>query len=206
MSDKGDSTRNRIVKAAETLVLNQGYAGMSLDDVLRATGLTKGAFFHHFRNKAELGRAVIENYADGDYAMFSEWSARADRLSDDPYERVMIFLRLFEEFLEQLDQPPKGCIFASYVYEHDEFGADIHDYIRDRMMVWQRVYEAKFAALIAARPPAIPATAKSLAEMITAMVQGSFVMANALGEREYMLRQARSFRQYMELLFKRPTR
>jgi alcohol-forming fatty acyl-CoA reductase len=41
----------------------------TLVDVLRATGLTKGAFFHHFRSKAELGRAVVERYAETDYAL-----------------------------------------------------------------------------------------------------------------------------------------
>src|SRR5262245_1437083 len=110
MARKGDNTRERILEKSESLVLSQGYAGTSIDDILRATDLTKGAFFHHFADKAELGRAVIERYAARDFALFEDWSERADRLSDDPLERTLIFLRLFEEFLDGLPAPLTGCV------------------------------------------------------------------------------------------------
>ncbi|MGI9420222.1 MAG: TetR/AcrR family transcriptional regulator, partial [Geminicoccaceae bacterium] len=81
MPSKGEITRERILAAAETLVLEKGYAGTKLDDVLKATGLAKGAFFHHFNGKADLARAVVERYAQNDFDLFKEWSERADRLS-----------------------------------------------------------------------------------------------------------------------------
>lgn len=205
MSEKGETTRAKIVKAAETLVLQQGYAGTSLDDVLQATGLTKGAFFHHFKNKAELGRAIVEAYAEADFKLFGEWAARADRLSDDPYERVMIFLKFLEEFLDTITEPLKGCIFASYMYEREEFDPAVHAFIRERMTFWLKLYEDKFTALIKARPSALPATARGLAEMMAALIQGSFVMGNFFEDRDYMKRQSQQFRQYLELLFKRPS-
>jgi TetR/AcrR family transcriptional repressor of nem operon len=202
MYEKGEATRAKIIKAAEGLVLKQGYAGTSLDDVLKITGLTKGAFFHHFKSKAELGRAIVQSYAEADFKLFAEWAVRADRLSDDPYERVMIYLKLMEEFLGQLEEPLDGCIFASYMYQREGFEPDVHAFIRQRVEHWLKLYEEKFAALIKARPPAVPVTARGLAEAIAALIQGSFVMANFLEDRDYMLRRSRQFRQYLELLFK----
>lgn len=202
MAAKGDGTRERLVAAAEALILGHGYAGTSLDDLLRATGLTKGAFFHHFRSKAELARAVVERYAESDYALFAEWAVRADRLSDDPLERVLIFLRLFEEFLDALEAPLAGCVFAAFTYESAIMGPEIQAYIRERLGLWRQLFEERLAALIAARPPALPVTARELAELIVTLIEGGLIMANALQDRRFLQRQSRQYRAYLELLFR----
>jgi TetR/AcrR family transcriptional repressor of nem operon len=202
MVAKGDGTRERLVAAAEALILRHGYAGTSLDDLLRATGLTKGAFFHHFKSKAELARAVVERYAESDYALFAEWAARADRLSDDPLERVLIFLRLFEEFLDGLEAPLAGCVFAAFTHESATMGPEIQAYIRERLGLWQQLFEDKLRALIAARPPAQPVTASGLAELIVTLIEGGLIMGNALEDRRFLQRQSRQVRTYLELLFK----
>lgn len=56
-----DATRRRILESAYQEVYRHGYQGTRLDDVLRVTGLTKGALYHHFPNKQALGYAVVED-------------------------------------------------------------------------------------------------------------------------------------------------
>lgn len=203
MSVKGETTREKIISAAQDLILAKGYAGTTLDDILAATRLTKGAFFHHFKGKAELANAVVERYADADFELFQSWSDRADRLSDDPLERMLIFLRLFEEFLDGLGKPFPGCVFASYTYQSRQFGPEVHAYIRARLDSWIGLFEAKLKALIAARPPARPVLARSLAEMIATLIEGGFVMANAMGDATWLQRQCKDYRHYLEMLFAR---
>lgn len=203
MGAKGEATRERIVAAAEGLVLAKGYAGMTLDDVLGATGLTKGAFFHHFKGKADLGRAVVERFAENDLKLFGEMAARADRLADDPFDRVIVFLKLFEEFLDGLGKPYPGCVFASYTYERRQFGPDVHAYIRDSLEAWLAHFQGKLDALLASREPVRPVTARQLAEMIGSIIEGGFVMANALSDARWLQRQSEQFRIYLELLFPR---
>lgn len=202
LSRKGAATRERILAAAEELFLQRGYAGTAVDDLLAATGLTKGAFFHHFTGKADLARAVVERYAERDFAQFDAWSAQADRLSDDPLERVLIFLRLFEDYLDGLGAPFPGCIFAAYTYEARQFGPEVQAYIRERLQVWAGLYEAKLAALIAARPPARPVEARALAELAISIVEGGIVLANAMQDTTWLQRQSREYRRYLELLFR----
>lgn len=201
MSNKGAETKERLLAAAETLILEKGYSGMSLDALLEETTLTKGAFFHHFDGKAALARAVLERYAGNDNDLFVEFAERADRLSDDPLERVFIFLRLFEEYLDGLGGPFPGCIFASYTYESRQFGPDVADYIRDSLDAWIGLCEVKFAALIESRPPAEEISARQLAEMITSIIEGGFIMANAMGDAAWVQRQVAEFRRYVRLLF-----
>lgn len=203
MKTRGEETKERILAAAEALILEKGYAGTAIDDVLAATGLTKGAFFHHFKSKADLADAVARRYFENDMALFGEFSARADRLSDDPLERVIIFLRLFNEYLDGLGRPAPGCIFASYTYESQHFGDDVKDYIDKSLDVWSALFEEKLAALIAARPPKEDISARMLAEMITTIIEGGFIMANAKRDADWTQRQLNAFQRYLRLLFAR---
>jgi TetR/AcrR family transcriptional regulator, transcriptional repressor for nem operon len=190
MSNKGAETRERIIAASERLILQKGFAGTSLSDVLAATNLTKGAFFHHFADKDELGRAVVERYAEHDYALFQR--------------RCLIFLRLFEKYLNALDEPLAGCVFASYAYEAKNFGPETTRFIRERLLLWQRLYEEKFERLIAARPPRFPVTAPELGEMAVTMIEGGLMMGKAFSDKELLPRQLAQLRVYLQLLFGRP--
>ncbi len=204
MSKKGLETREKLLAAAEAMILEKGYAGMSLDALLQQTGLTKGAFFHHFKGKGELARGVLERYAKNDFDLFTEFSDRADRLSDDPLERIFIFLRLFEEFLDDLGKPFAGCIFASYTYESEQFDPDVRDYIQGSLESWIGLCEGKFATLIESRPPAEAVSARDLSEFLTSIIEGGFIMANAMNDATWTQRQIAEFRRYLGLLFKEP--
>ena len=56
MARSGAATKEKLLDAAEALVFDHGFSATSLDKVIALAGVTKGAFFHHFERKAELGR------------------------------------------------------------------------------------------------------------------------------------------------------
>ncbi|PBQ33568.1 TetR family transcriptional regulator [Sphingobacteriaceae bacterium] len=56
---KADSTRLTILHKAFELIYKNGYQATSIDDILAMTKVTKGAFFYHFKNKDEMGLALI---------------------------------------------------------------------------------------------------------------------------------------------------
>ena len=155
---------------------------MSLDRLLAETGLTKGAFLHHFKDKSALARAVLDRYAARDLVAFQDFAACADRLSDDPRERVFIFIRLFEAYLYDLDAPFPGCIFAAYTHERELFGPEVHAVIREGLERWLALCEDRFARLIAERPPVESVSARSLAEQLASVIESGFIMANALDD------------------------
>jgi AcrR family transcriptional regulator len=59
--ERGEDTRRRILDVAATAFAEKGYTGTSLNELIRATGLTKGGFYFHFRSKEELALAVLEH-------------------------------------------------------------------------------------------------------------------------------------------------
>jgi TetR/AcrR family transcriptional repressor of nem operon len=203
MGMKGEQTRERILAATEPLVLTRGFVGTSLDDILQATGLTKGAFFNHFKGKADLARALVERYARNDFALFTGYAAEAEARSADPLEATHIFLRLFEDFIARQSQPLHGCVFAAYTYESEQFDPAIPAFIRQSLRGWSALYEAKFEAVLARYAPRRPVTARALAEMIMAIIEGGFILSRSYGDAQLVARQSQQFRQYLDLLFER---
>jgi AcrR family transcriptional regulator len=60
-TEKGDLTRRHILDAAAAAFARGGYAGTSLNDLIKAAGITKGGFYFHFPSKEALALAVIED-------------------------------------------------------------------------------------------------------------------------------------------------
>ena len=59
-AEKGQATRRLIVEAARGLFAAHGYAEVSIEQVLRASGVSRGALYHHFAGKEALFEAVVE--------------------------------------------------------------------------------------------------------------------------------------------------
>lgn len=58
--EQGSATRERLLGAARDLFAARGYQQTSIEDVLRSTGVSRGALYHHFTNKQELFEGVLE--------------------------------------------------------------------------------------------------------------------------------------------------
>lgn len=54
----------KIIGAAEELFRTQGYQGASLNDITRKAKLSKGAFFHYYRDKNMIANDVLRKYAE----------------------------------------------------------------------------------------------------------------------------------------------
>jgi TetR/AcrR family transcriptional repressor of nem operon len=55
-----DSTREKLLQAAFEEIHRRGFQAASLDTILAKAGVTKGALYHHFPDKAALGYAVLD--------------------------------------------------------------------------------------------------------------------------------------------------
>src|SRR5919201_4101268 len=60
----GKSTREALIEAATRLIHLQGYQNTSVDDVLTASGVGKGNFYHYFKSKEDLGYAILDRVVD----------------------------------------------------------------------------------------------------------------------------------------------
>ena len=57
---KGEETRKYLLNKAFNLIYENGFQSTSADKIIDGEGITKGAFYYHFKNKKEIGLAVIQ--------------------------------------------------------------------------------------------------------------------------------------------------
>jgi AcrR family transcriptional regulator len=58
--EQADATRAALIAVARRLFAQRGYADVSVDEIVESAGLTKGALYHHFRDKLGLFHEVVE--------------------------------------------------------------------------------------------------------------------------------------------------
>ncbi|MEU1510597.1 helix-turn-helix domain-containing protein [Streptomyces sp. NPDC005811] len=91
--ERSDGTIEELLRAARTLFAERGYNATSLDAVVEAAHLTKGALYHHFSGKQHLFRAVYER----EQARLAHIVAEAylDAAEPDSWEAVYVGARAF---------------------------------------------------------------------------------------------------------------
>jgi TetR/AcrR family transcriptional regulator, transcriptional repressor for nem operon len=78
-------TREYIIDEAYKLFLNHSYEAVSISMISEAIGFTKGALYHHFKNKEELYRAVIDKHFP-----ITGLNVDVDRISMEKYTSLCI--------------------------------------------------------------------------------------------------------------------
>ena len=185
-------------------MLERGFAGTSVDAVLGEAPATKGAFFHHFPSKNDLGRALLERYAAADERMLDEFMAAAEVETDDPAEQLVAFLRRFEHAADELAPTQPGCLFVSFIYESQLAGDGDEDLIATSIRQWRTRLLEKLEAAARVHPPAIAVDLDSLADQVFTTFEGGFILARAMHDPSHLRAQLAHLRHYLRLLFQLP--
>jgi TetR/AcrR family transcriptional repressor of nem operon len=198
---KGEQTRGRILDLAQESVLQKGFAGTSLDEVIAAAGITKSGFFYHFRDKNDLAKALLERYLDYEQELFGGLFKQADGLSDDPLHSFLIFLKLFADVTADLANGHPGCLVASYVYQDNLFSRDVRELNAEGMLIWRRRFRARLDSIAERYPPKIDVDLDVMADMVTGVIDGGIIISKCLGEPSVLPKQVMHYRAFVKAVF-----
>ena len=128
------NTRLRILKAAFQEIHRHGYQGMRVDQVLKITGLKKGALYHHFSSKQALGYAVFEELIQ---IRITELSIAPLKNFTDPLDGIHT---LFENLGNVWDDEffTLGCPLNNLAQEMSPIDEGFRERIEKFFQYWQK--------------------------------------------------------------------
>ena len=95
--ERSAQTRALIINTAAELFEQKGYDGASLNAIIAQTGMTKGAFYHHFASKDELAQAVFRDEQQQLVAEMREAAAGHDDALQQIRGMLLARARLLQE-------------------------------------------------------------------------------------------------------------
>ena len=168
------TTRERLVQSAQELLWERGYVAMSPKAIQERSGAGQGSMYHHFRGKADLAAAAIEQSAAGFKVGAEKWLGAAGT----PMERIRGYMLRSREAL-------KGCQIGKLTQDPEI--ADMEQLRKplDETFVWLQarlqgvIEEAKDAKEVSQ-----DVDAAEIAAMLIATIQGGYVVASAAASPE----------------------
>lgn len=191
------NTRDALMEAAFGLVRMQGLSATSVDEICSAAGVSKGAFFHHFRSKDELAAAAADHWSAVTGAFFA---SAAYHQPDDPLERVLGYIDLRREMMTG-EIADFTCFVGTMAQEAWATSPAVRAAAWDSMSGHAEALVADIEAAKLSRGIGAELNARSLALHMVAVVQGAFILAKASGDPAIGAASAAHLRRYVEQLF-----
>ena len=103
-AERREATRGKLITVARRLFAEQGYADTSTPQIVEEAGVTRGALYHHFTDKADLFKAVYESVERE--LVEKIWTAALAKDGPTPQQTAMLHLRAgAEAFIDACLEP-----------------------------------------------------------------------------------------------------
>jgi TetR/AcrR family transcriptional repressor of nem operon len=197
-SPKAESSRAKLLGAAMRLLREKGYNATTVDDLCAAAGVTKGAFFHHFQSKEDLGVAAADHWSAMTGAMFA---AAPYHQHADPLDRLFGYIDLRGDLIAG-EIAQFTCVAGTMTQEVFQTHPRVREACRASIFDHAERLEADIAEAMDRYPIRGDVTAASLALHTQAVLQGAFILAKASGDPAVAADSVRHLRRYVEYLFR----
>ena len=190
---KAKETKEKIVKQAAELFNQQGYAGSSISDIMRATGLQKGGIYNHFQSKQELALAAF------DFA--SQQTSRrfliAIKGKPNAIERLQAILFVFSRFV---DEPPLvgGCPILNTAIESDDANPALRNRVQKAMDAWRNMICRIINKGISSGEIRVNVEADTFATIMISTLEGAVMMSKLYGNSIHLERAIEHLNDYIE--------
>ena len=164
-----EATRRKILEAAFWEFYAQGFQGGSLNHIVESAGTTKGALFHHFDGKQELGYAVVDEIIGP--LLLTRWLDPVVDSADPVADIQRAFRRIVEEDICS-GHWLQGCPLNNLAQEMSPLDQGFHVRINQLYDTWRERYAAALERGIAAGRVKADVRPKHVAALIVAAQMG----------------------------------
>ena len=109
--------KEKIISESMKLFSLKGYLSTSINDIMNASGTSKGGLYNHFKNKEELFFSVLEEAR----RIWREINLKGIKEISSPVGKIIKLLENYKDYyLKDTEHFPGGCIFVSLSVELDD--------------------------------------------------------------------------------------
>lgn len=192
-------TRDSLMEAAFGLVRRKGLAATSVDEICAAAGVSKGAFFHHFKSKEHLAAEAADHWSETTGKLFE---TAPYHNAEDPLDRLLGYVDFRWQLIEG-EVSDFTCFVGTMVQEAYATSPSVQAASWNSISGHADKLVDDIEAAIARYRVTADWSARSLALHTQAVLQGAFILAKASGEAEVARGTVRHLKRYIELLFGR---
>jgi TetR/AcrR family transcriptional regulator, transcriptional repressor for nem operon len=195
-----ERTRAEILGAAFEEVYHRGFQASSVDEIVAKTTVTKGAFFHYFPTKNDLGYAIADEILKE--MTLDRW-IRPLAAYQNPVQGV---INRFRKIIESTPEEKMalGCPLNNLTQEMSAVDPVFRDKLRSVLQVWidgTENYLRKARAEGYLKKDIDP---RRLAEFVVMVEEGSFAIVKNLRDRKIFWSLYESLREYLDSVSTRP--
>lgn len=189
------NSRTAILEASYSLMLAQGYAATSVDDICRQAGVSKGSFYHFFPTKQDCALAMIDHHM-----LEAEQTIQAglDLEGLDPSDAAIAYVEHIESLSEVMFE--NGCLIGAFALELAETHPELREQVSTVFRGTTAEFEKVLAPLCEASTQSDTPTPRELAEQMMSVIEGGVVLSKAHNDRRYVSQSLRLFRKYLGTL------
>lgn len=190
-------TRQKLMTATRELILHQGFSATGVDEICTQAGVTKGAFFHHFKTKEDIGLAAMADWAEFGMQLYAQAKAEPRRY---PLDHVHRFFGIMLGFVNNLP-PPLTCVVGIMAQELAAANPAVQRASSGYLGIWTEFARQLLEEAKAAQKPEVDFDSTKVAWMLNCLWQGSMLIAKARQEPEIIRQNLESARDYVDGLF-----
>ncbi len=184
-----NTTRDKIIQAAEELMLTRGYPATRVDEICEAAGVSKGSFYHFFSTKEDLGLAVLEAFAMRNDRLIAGGPQGAIA---DPVERALVLVDHIAGIAGELWG--RGCLLGNFALDLGDTNPRIHRAVSHLFKRVAANLAGGMEPLASGEGIAAASTSQDLAEHFIIVVEGALILAKAHDDWSYVVRALDRFR------------
>ncbi len=190
---KAAQTKQRIIEKAAIIFNQNGYAGSSINDIMKLTGLQKGGIYNHFKSKDEIALAAFDHTVE----LLKQTVLAEVCTKSHSIDRLHAFINGFKGFT-QAPTIIGGCPILNTAVESD----DTHPALRIRAQQAVSEIRALIEGIVelGIRQHEIVATADSqeIAIIMLSTLEGAIMLSKLYGTDMYLDRAMHHLHQYVQ--------
>lgn len=177
---KAEKTRQYIVEMTAPIFNVKGYEGTSLNDMIYATGLTKGSIYGNFENKDAVALAAF----DHNFERVRKIIGREMDKHTTIKAKLLVYASVYDDFLRS-PFPEGGCPILNTAIEADDTHAALKEKAKTALLSWKKSITSLIEAGIAKKEFRAKIDAEQIALTMIAMIEGGIMIAKLTGKSEH---------------------